>query len=66
MIPEVFARKQLAVTASPASGSFRPVFMWVERAGTGCRTSTYSTTLQMRVVLRGYFGVPAAAPLQLR
>lgn len=51
MILKVFASKQLAVTASLASENLCPVFMWVQRVGTGCRTSTYSTTLQIRVVL---------------
>lgn len=51
MILEVFARKELAVTASLVPENLCPVFIWVERAGTGCRTSTYSTTLQIRVVL---------------
>lgn len=40
-----------------------PAFIWVDRAGTRCWTSTYSTTLRIRLVLWGYFGVPEAAPL---
>lgn len=51
MILKVFASKQLAVTASLASENLGPVFMLVQRAGTGCLTSTYSSTLQIRVVL---------------
>lgn len=57
------AGKPCANTAFLACEILSAVFIWVDRAGTGCCTSTYSSTLWIRVVLWGYFGVPAVAPL---